>query len=250
MLRSWRLTRLIGPSPPAIATLTERWSLQSSQLLTLQPLSPNSCDKFNSAAFASLYRFRPSHDGRDFASGSHLPHLQPSKRADHIDRTILYRGPWLLVFRLLVRFKIAQLGCVGALAIPFHSLITQGSVDGNQLAVTGALFAGCAAVSTTLWYLSRRYIGKLSLLTASHRRQLCISTLDFWGNRQDVMVELEDLVPVLNVSAEQAAVLARQSFIPLTVAGDRQYLLSLRHGQLLDKDQLFKVLKGSNYGRP
>lgn len=215
------MTRLIGPSPPAIATLTERWSLQSSQLLTLQPLSPNSCDKFNSAAFASLYRFRPSHDGRDFASGSHLPHLQPSKRADHIDRTILYRGPWLL-----------------------------GSVDGTQLAVTGVLFAGCAAVSTTLWYLSRRYIGELSLLTASHRRQLCISTLDFWGNRQDVMVELEDLVPVLNVSAEQAAVLARQSFIPLTVAGDRQYLLSLRHGQLLDKDQLFKVLKGSNYGRP
>lgn len=101
---------------------------------------------------------------------------------------------------------------MGALAIPFHSLITQvcsctawtqlkpvkpepaadkvplpfvqGSVDGTQLAVTGVLFAGCAAVSTTLWYLSRRYIGELSLLTASHRRQLCISTLDFWGNRQ------------------------------------------------------------------
>ena len=62
---------------------------------------------------------------------------------------------------------------------------------------------------------------------------------------QDNVVEIEDLVPVLNVPAEQAAILARQSFIPMSVAGDRQYLLSLRHGTLADRNTLFKILTGT-----
>ena len=137
-------------------------------------------------------------------------------------KLVLYRGPWLLLFRLLVRFEIAQLGCVAALSIPVHTLVTQvsivtaeflapsgpsrqrravivehsgyntfltasllqGSVDSIQLAVTSVLFVGCAAVSTTLFYLSRRYIGELALLSPNHNPRLCISTLDFWGNRQ------------------------------------------------------------------
>ena len=59
-------------------------------------------------------------------------------------------------------------------------------------------------------------------------------------------MEIEDLVPVLNVPAEQAALLARQSFIPLSVAGDRQYLLSLRHGTLADRTVLFQLLTGTH----
>ena len=59
-------------------------------------------------------------------------------------------------------------------------------------------------------------------------------------------MDVEDLVPVLNVSAEKAALLARQSFIPLNVAGDRQYLISLRHGVLVQREALFKLLNGTH----
>lgn len=58
-------------------------------------------------------------------------------------------------------------------------------------------------------------------------------------------MDIDDLVPVLNVSAEKAALLARQSFIPLSIAGDRQYLLSLRHGILANRKALFQLLDGT-----
>ena len=59
------------------------------------------------------------------------------------------------------------------------------------------------------------------------------------------MVNVEDIVPVLNVPAQQAAQLAIQSFVPLHVAGDRKYLMSLRHGNLADRSTLFKLLSGT-----
>lgn len=55
---------------------------------------------------------------------------------------------------------------------------------------------------------------------------------------------LENIVPILDDSAEKAVSLAQQAFVPLSVAGDRQFLLSLRHGKLVDRPALFKVLHG------
>ena len=40
--------------------------------------------------------------------------------------------------------------------------------------------------------------------------------------------------------------LAKQSFLPVDVAGDRQYLISLRHGVLLDKAKVMSLLKGQD----
>ncbi|KAK9803459.1 hypothetical protein WJX73_004302 [Symbiochloris irregularis] len=155
---------------------------------------------------------------RTFASGPGPPVTRQTPARSDIQ---LYRGPWLLTFRLLVRFKIAQLGCVAALCVPVHSLLTQGTVGGPELWVTSLLFTGCAIVSTTLFFFSRRYVGELSLHSQGLQSRLRISTLDFWGNRQDTLVSLEDIVPPLNCSAAQAAQLARQSFIPLQIEGDR-----------------------------
>lgn len=51
------------------------------------------------------------------------PASQPG--ASLLDRHVIYRGPWLLTFRLLIRLKIAQLGCVVALALPVHTLLSE-----------------------------------------------------------------------------------------------------------------------------
>lgn len=56
---------------------------------------------------------------------------------------------------------------------------------------------------------------------------------------------LENIDPPLKCSATQAAQLASQSFIPLQIPGDRQFLLSLRHGTVKDRGKLLQVLQGT-----
>ena len=46
------------------------------------------------------------------------------------------------------------------------------------------------------------------------------------------------------VSDAQLAKRARDTFLPLDVVADKQYLLSLRHGKLLEKQLLLQLLKG------
>jgi hypothetical protein len=155
----------------------------------------------------------------------------------------------MLPFRLLVRAKVFQLVGVAAAAIPITTIFTEGGVSGLQLFVAGALVIGCGAASSALWYYSRRYIGELSLVqqSAPRRPQLCFSVLDFWGNREDNMVELEEMVPPLqNLSPSGMAEVAEQTLIPIDVAGDRQYVASLRHGHIVDKATLMQLLKGEH----
>ena len=64
-----------------------------------------------------------------------------------------------------------------------HGGHAQGTVPGLQLGVAGALLAGCAVASTTLWYYSRRYVGELALRPDRPGR-ITVSVLDFWGNRE------------------------------------------------------------------
>jgi hypothetical protein len=66
---------------------------------------------------------------------------------------------------------------------------------------------------------------------------------------QDAYVPLERLVaPFQGSSDTQIAALARNTFIPLDVQNDKQYLLSIRHGHLLEKDVLVALLKGDLHG--
>ncbi|KAK3253826.1 hypothetical protein CYMTET_36936 [Cymbomonas tetramitiformis] len=94
------------------------------------------------------------------------------------------------------------------------------------------------------WYYSSRYIGELALLP--QRNAVRISTLDFWGTRQDEEVHLRDVIPPLReLSEDSKSEMAHQVFIPLDVTTKRQYLISLRHGQLVDRAALFQLLDGT-----
>eukprot|EP00892_Ulva_mutabilis_P000212 jgi/Ulvmu1/10191/UM006_0147.1 len=78
-----------------------------------------------------------------------------------------------------------------------------------------------------------------------HSMHLQISTLDFWGRRQDVLMEAAALEPPLaGLQDAQLRALAAATFLPMTVRGSRQYLLSLRHGALLQPLLLRQVLAG------
>eukprot|EP00891_Asterochloris_glomerata_P005692 jgi/Astpho2/5692/gw1.00079.264.1_t len=152
----------------------------------------------------------------------------------------------MVPFRLLVRFKVFQLVGVAALAVPINTFL--GTVSGIQLAMASSLLVGCGVVSTALWFFSRRYLGEIAVLQApGSQPQLQFSTLDFWGNRKDNLISIEDLVPPLEqLSSGSMVQVAEQPFIPIDVTGNngRQYFISLRHGDLANKEDLLKLLKG------
>ena len=64
---------------------------------------------------------------------------------------------------------------------------------------------------------------------------------------QDAVAEVSNIVPPLKGADMDFVALAKQSFLPVDVAGDRQYLVSLRHGVLLDKIILMALLKGQDF---
>lgn len=62
---------------------------------------------------------------------------------------------------------------------------------------------------------------------------------------QDELVELSRVeAPLAGLRDEEVRALAAAPFLPLSVRGSRQYLLSLRHGSLLHKALLRSVLAG------
>ena len=59
------------------------------------------------------------------------------------------------------------------------------------------------------------------------------------------------LEPVLEGASDvQMGKLAANTFLPLDVRGDRQYLLSLRHGRLLQRPLLLQLLQGQLHRAP
>ncbi|DBA91034.1 TPA: hypothetical protein ACH3X2_004232 [Trebouxia sp. C0005] len=207
---------------------------------------------FHSASHASYQQPDLPHPGREpaepeamAASDAGTNQARPPLSIDIPDNTkiVLYKGRYMQAFRLLVRFKIFQLVGIAALAIPINTFLMEGSVSGIQMVMATSLILGCGFASTTLWWFSQRYIGELSLVGPHLLR---FSVLDFWGHRQDSIVPVARVVPPLKYcTKEELHVLAEQPMIPLNVEGDRQYLISLRHGLLVDKQRLFQILEGT-----
>ena len=146
----------------------------------------------------------------------------------------------------------------------------------NASASTQMLFASASAFgaigcSFALQEFSNRYVGELALLSSSDssssssssprsssitsadvERKLRISSMDFWGNRIETVVKYPDDVdaPMRNVPESSYGEVAEATFLPLDVYLDeekrekKQFMVSLRHGNLLDKKMLLDVLSG------
>lgn len=128
-------------------------------------------------------------------------------------RVVLYKGSWIKHFRIFVKFKVLQFaGCAG-LCAPLAAFYATGSLALDVAVASGIVCFASFGGSLALWFYSRRYIGEMSLIDD---RFVCISTLDFWGDREDRFIEAKQIVPPLaRLPAEEAAKLTRQMFVPL-----------------------------------
>lgn len=173
--------------------------------------------------------------------------------------------------RLLVRLKIFQLTGVAALAIPISSMIKHGSASGLDTLIAAGLLTGSAMAAATLWFYSRRYLGELSLLypinnnnystdcninrssrpASSSSIRIKLSVMDFWGKREDTEVDIERLVPPFkNLPLDAVMQIATtDALMPLKVHGDRQYIISLKYGHIMDRDVLWKLMEGKLPGQ-
>ena len=84
-----------------------RAALAQQSILFLRPE-----DHSNSAAASAAWHTAGQ---RSFVSQA-----QQTPSAKQLDKHIIYRGPWLLPFRMLVRMKIIQLSWIAVLALPIH----------------------------------------------------------------------------------------------------------------------------------
>lgn len=197
---------------------------------------------------------------------------------------LLYKGPNVKLFRAIVRFKLLQVFSIGAVSTPL--LLVFGGGDGgieNVSATTQMLFASASAFgaigcSFALQEFANRYVGELALLSSlsnsssttnnddnnnnisnnstsgDAEKKLRISSMDFWGNRIETVVKYPEAVeaPLRNVPESSYGEIAEATFLPLDVYLDeekrekKQFMVSLRHGKLIDKKKLLDVLSGKN----
>ncbi|CAI5959106.1 unnamed protein product [Closterium sp. NIES-64] len=183
-------------------------------------------------------------------------------------RIVVYRGRWMRGLRLMVRLKVAQLVGVASLAVPIAAwtqglpavmpiasppsfsppIMTltahQASLPLGTSVVVAAVVGGAAAASACLWFYSSRYVGEMALIKApaaaagngdgnGQQWRVCISTLDFWGNRdvsgqwwwggvqQQRLHGGDALVPPLKgLSQQHLKAIAHHSFVPLDVPAE------------------------------
>jgi len=183
---------------------------------------------------------------RSFASSSPM---SDASDATDVVVTKLYRGAHIKTFRVLVRLKLAQLAAVGGLATPFLAIGAGEDVSSTLIAAAVAGGIGSAACAAALQYYASRYVGELALTRRpGETPKLRVSTMDFWGARVDEHFTLSRVVPPLKgLSGDAKRTLAEQAFIPLDVIGARQYVLSLRFGELSHRAALFDALSAGEH---
>lgn len=144
------------------------------------------------------------------------------------DAEVVYRCAWIRPIRLVVRLKILQLCGVMAAMVPLSAAAFERKVDATTVLVSIGVVVGASVASLAMWYYSRRFVGELALVRG--RTHLRVSTLDFWGRRQDEVWPLASCIPphARRTASTTSDVLDGRCLVPLHVSDGRQYLLAWR----------------------
>ena len=165
----------------------------------------------------------------------------------------------MVPLRTLVRFKLFHLAAAAAAAGPASQAIAGASIPGAEALLAAATVGACGGGAAALTWLSRRYVGELSLLKekggGGAADTLVVSTLDGWGRRADAAVPLADVIPPLAglSPAAAAAAAASRPLLALDIASGnadsasshrRQLLVSMTHAAFVDREKMMQVLRG------
>ena len=144
---------------------------------------------------------------------------------------VFYRWPTIRHFRLLSRSKLYQAVFMSLLLPPATAAYQHGSLGGHTLAAAYVAAGGTLALLLTLSHLFTKVIGEMAYLPATHRVR--ISTLTFLGDRRDIVVDSQHILPVEDRGPLEGLEIVGR-------AGILRY--SVRYGEITDTDIMEHVL--------
>lgn len=143
---------------------------------------------------------------------------------------MVYRFPYIVHARLICRLKLYQTAFV--VTLTGASLVTQAnivlplvvcSISLGMLAIMGEYF--------------RRLIGIIYVDPVNDKVK--ISHLDFWGNRKDLILSVNDVIPIIDAGENPADFYVKVRF------NDKKQpplYMTIKHGLVIDKDLFHRVV--------
>lgn len=145
----------------------------------------------------------------------------------------VYMFPYINAARLICRLKLYQTGLI--VSVAGVSIVTETNVD--LILATSSLALVMLGVMGEIF---RKLIGIIYVDPATERVK--ISHLNFFGNRIDRIVKLQDIVAVSDTDEVSNDVLVKLKFYEKTLS---PLYLNIRHGKIIDETLFKHVVLGS-----
>ena len=161
-------------------------------------------------------------------SKSYCSHLKTEEKQD--DFKIVYRFPYIVVARLICKFKLYQTSVV--IGLSGFSVFTD-----VQL-IAPLVFCSC---SLLLLGVMGEYFRKLVgiVYVNPDTSQVKIAHLNFWGNRENIICSLDDIIPFSDLGDDVKDIYVRIRFYNKPFS----FNMSIRYG-LIVNPELFKKVFG------
>ncbi|KAJ1621282.1 hypothetical protein T492DRAFT_1071462 [Pavlovales sp. CCMP2436] len=151
---------------------------------------------------------------------------------------VVYRSPWVLSARMVLRAKVLQVGALVGMGAPAFIAARAGDLSLTDYAILGSTLAGSMVVAGSLSYISKRFVGEIKL--REDARDVIVSTLSVWGNRIDHVYPIAAVVPLTPRTLQ----VRKGKAVPLAF-GDgqgKQHVVILRDDHVVDQTALFRLI--------
>lgn len=155
--------------------------------------------------------------------------------------SVMYKYPTIKYIRLISRFKVYQILIMCGLCYPLYGWYMENLI--SRTAFISAI-GGCAGTSVVFLifsYFSTKVVGQMYINNTETAIRL--STLNFYGSRIEITYECSHLIPWSDESSEENLKNIFQRLYIEDKNGKRwNYIYSLRHGKLYNKELFCNVL--------
>lgn len=160
---------------------------------------------------------------------------QENKPLEQKPWTPIYFFPFIRITAVFSRFKLYQTVFTVA-AIPLSvSFYNSGLMEASSVGVV----SGCAIFACTTLYLLSYYFRRLIgvMLLSEDEESVEISHLTFWGRKNDIVVSVQDIVPLAESGCNPSDI-----YIKLKrFSCDDKLYFTIKFGKILDKEKFEKV---------
>lgn len=154
---------------------------------------------------------------------------------------MIYKFPYIVQCRTVSRLKIYQTA-ITSIAIPVAGYLTHvGTVDIQGFLATASIGGLATVMLVVMGEFFRRLVGIIYYNPSED--SVKISHLSFWGNRKDIYVPLDDIVPLTDTDDNPMDIYVK--LLRYSKPKSKLYL-SLKFGGILDSEKFVEVFGSLN----